>query len=144
MRVILLHMHTDTNVIIFCKYYCCCCCTSRFLMIPIVGRIAYVLHVSWYCAETSALNVSCSVLLLQCAAACCRVMQCAAVCCSWRRMPLMMVFSVTGWRRPIGCLKLQVIFRKIPTNYTGFLRKMTYKDKASYGCLPPCNDGIHS
>ena len=25
--------------------------------------------------------------------------------------------SITGWRRPIGCLKLQVIFRKRATNY---------------------------
>jgi len=44
----------------------------------------------------------------------------------------------TGWRRPIGCLKLQVIFRKRATNYRALLRKMTYKDKASYGSSPPC------
>ena len=28
----------------------------------------------------------------------------------------------TGWRRPIGCLKLQVIFCKIATNYRALLR----------------------
>ena len=33
--------------------------------------------------------------------------------------------------RPIGCLRLQVIFRKRATNYRALLRKMTYKDKAS-------------
>jgi len=44
----------------------------------------------------------------------------------------------TGWRRPIGCLKLQVIFRKRATNYRALLRKITYKDKASYGSSPPC------
>ena len=44
----------------------------------------------------------------------------------------------TGWRRPIGCLKLQVIFRKRATNHRALLRKMTYKDKASYDSLPPC------
>ena len=44
----------------------------------------------------------------------------------------------TGWRRPIRCLKLQVILRKKITNYRAFLQKMTYKDKASYGSLPPC------
>jgi len=33
----------------------------------------------------------------------------------------------TGWRRPIGCLKLQVIFRKRATNYRALLRKMTDK-----------------
>ena len=39
----------------------------------------------------------------------------------------------TGWRRLIGCLKLQVIFRKRATNYGALLRKMTYKDKAFRG-----------
>ena len=46
---------------------------------------------------------------------------------------------ITGWRRPIGCLKLQVNFRKRATNYRALLRKMTYKDKASYGSSPPCS-----
>jgi len=44
----------------------------------------------------------------------------------------------TGWRRSIGCLQLQVIFRKRATDYRAFLRKMTYEDKASYGSSPPC------
>ena len=44
----------------------------------------------------------------------------------------------TGWRRPIRCLKLQVIFRKRATNYRTLLRKMTYTDNASYGSLPSC------
>jgi len=44
---------------------------------------------------------------------------------------------IRGWRRPIGCLKLLVIFCKRATNYRALLRKMTYKDKASYGSLPP-------
>ena len=47
--------------------------------------------------------------------------------------------NVTGWRRPIGCLKLQVIFRKRAINSRALLRKITYKDKASYGSSPPCN-----
>jgi len=33
---------------------------------------------------------------------------------------------ITGWQRPIGCLKLQVIFRKRVINYRALLRKMTY------------------
>ena len=33
----------------------------------------------------------------------------------------------TGWRRPIGCIKLQVISRKRATNYRALLRKMTYR-----------------
>jgi len=43
----------------------------------------------------------------------------------------------TEWRRPIGCLKLQVSFRKTAANYRALLQKMTYKDKASYGSSPP-------
>jgi len=49
----------------------------------------------------------------------------------------------TGWRRPIGCLKLQVIFSRWATNCRALLRKMTYKDMASYGSSPPCTH-IHS
>jgi len=44
----------------------------------------------------------------------------------------------SGWRRPIGRLKLQVIFRKRASNYRALLRKMTYKVMASYGSSPPC------
>ena len=47
-------------------------------------------------------------------------------------------FSSTGWRRPIGCLQLQVIFRKRATNYRALMRKMTCKDKASNRSSPPC------
>jgi len=44
----------------------------------------------------------------------------------------------TGWRRLIGCLKLQVIFHKRAHNHRAHLQKMTYKDKASYDSTPPC------
>jgi len=37
----------------------------------------------------------------------------------------------TRWRRPIGCLKLQVIFRKRAANYRALLRKMTHKIRHS-------------
>jgi len=50
----------------------------------------------------------------------------------------------TGWRRPIECLKLQVIFRKRATNYKALLRKMTYKDKACYDDMPPCTSNQSS
>ena len=48
------------------------------------------------------------------------------------------------WRRPIGCLNLQVLFCKRATNHRALLQKMTYKDKASYGSLPPCSIMFHS
>jgi len=41
-------------------------------------------------------------------------------------------------RRPIGCLKLQVVSHKRATNYRALLQKMTYGDKTSYGVSPPC------
>ena len=44
----------------------------------------------------------------------------------------------TGWRRLIGCLKLQVILCKRATDYRALLTKMTYKDKASYDSTPCC------
>jgi len=47
-------------------------------------------------------------------------------------------FKRTGWRKPIGCRKLQVILRKRATNHRALLRKMTWKHKASYGSSPPC------
>jgi len=42
----------------------------------------------------------------------------------------------TGWRRPIGRLKLQVVFRQRAINYRALLRETTFKEKASYGSLP--------
>jgi len=61
----------------------------------------------------------------------------------WTRtnlLPLSEFASIwcTGWRRPIGCLKLQVIFRKRATDYRAHLQKMTYEDKASYDSTLPC------
>ena len=47
-------------------------------------------------------------------------------------------FVHTGWRRPIECLKFQVIFRKRAIKYRALLRKMTNRDKASYRSSPPC------
>ena len=43
----------------------------------------------------------------------------------------------TGWQRS---LELQVIFRKRAPTYRSLLRKMTCKDKASYGFSPPCTN----
>ena len=45
----------------------------------------------------------------------------------------------TGWRRLIGSPELQIIFHKRATKYRSLLQKMTYKDKGSYGCWPPCS-----
>ena len=45
----------------------------------------------------------------------------------------------TWWRRPLGCLKLQVIFRKRATYYRALLRKITYEDEAPYDTTPLCS-----
>ena len=46
----------------------------------------------------------------------------------------------TGWPRSVGYLKSQVIFRERAANYQVLLRKMTCKDKASYGSWPLCSN----
>jgi len=53
---------------------------------------------------------------------------------------IILQLRVTGWRRLVGCLKLQIIFGKRATNYRALLRKITYKDKAFYyyDSMPPC------
>jgi len=43
----------------------------------------------------------------------------------------------TGWRRCIGCLKLQVSFCKRAANDRALLRKVTYKDKTPSPSSPP-------
>ena len=43
----------------------------------------------------------------------------------------------TGWSRPIGCLKLQVMFLKRATKHRALLQKINFKDEASYGSWPP-------
>jgi len=53
------------------------------------------------------------------------------------RVSLLLHGRSRGWQRPIGCLQLQVIFRKRATNYRALLRKMTCKDKAPYDSTPP-------
>jgi len=46
-------------------------------------------------------------------------------------------YSHSRWQWPTGGLKLHVIFRKRATNCKALLRKIIYKDKASYGSWPP-------
>ena len=48
------------------------------------------------------------------------------------------VGRTTGWRKPRGCLKLQVFFHKRAIDHRALFRKLTHKDKASYATSPPC------
>ena len=88
--------------------------------------------------------------VLYCVALCCSVMHCGALCCSVLQLYCSVLQRVvlsaelhfgTGWRRLVGCLKVQIIFRKRATNYRALLRKMTYEDKSSYDSTPPCIKG---
>ena len=46
--------------------------------------------------------------------------------------------TCTGWRRLIGCLKLQLIFCARATNHRAHLWNMTYTHRAFYDSTPPC------
>jgi len=68
------------------------------------------------------------------------------MCYTWSYMPILTPYMIhkhvqsnTEWWWLIGCLKLQVIFRKRATNYRALLRKMTCQDKAPYHSTPPCS-----
>jgi len=52
------------------------------------------------------------------------------------------VISARLWRRPIGYLQLQTIFRESATNYRVLVRNKACKDKASYGSSPPCTRSL--
>jgi len=81
-----------------------------------------------------------------CVCVCVCVYVCACVCCYYHNMYRLSLHDytyrlsllTTRWRRCIECLKLQVIFRKRAAKNRALLRKMTCKDKASYGSSPPC------
>jgi len=90
------------------------------------------------------------VFVFVCVRVCVNVFVCVIVCvcvfvcvCTYSNPALanaeiLRSWLATGCPRLIGCLKLQVIFRNRATDYRSLLRKMTYKDKASYGSSPPC------
>jgi len=63
------------------------------------------------------------------------------ICAMW--LSAIRHIDITGWRRPIGCLKLQVIFRKRANNHRTLLRRITYTDTASYGSSTPCMSAMH-
>jgi len=67
------------------------------------------------------------------------ILQYTTTHCSTRFLQILRNDMVTGWRKCIGCLKLQVSFWKRATNYGALLWKMTYKEKASYESSPPCS-----
>jgi len=77
-----------------------------------------------------------------CVCVCVCVCMCVCVCVMIRhqtRCVSICTFGVHVYAyRVAKTHKLQIIFRKRATNCRALLRKMTYKDKASYASSPPC------
>ena len=61
-----------------------------------------------------------------------------SLCTTKNNLHILQHITCTGWRRPIGSPKLQIIFHKRATKYRSLLRKMTYKIKGFYDSSPPC------
>ena len=96
-------------------------CRKRKIVLPTMEYAGV-----WFCRSMLSTCIAGSIFQL-CVAVCCSVLQCVAVCCSVLQCVavwLQYKASYDGWRRPIGCLKLQVIFRKRATNYSALLQKM--------------------
>ena len=70
----------------------------------------------------------------------CNTLQHTATHCNNRSSHLILGSGTTGtwWRRCISCLRLSIFFRKRDIHYIALLRKMIYKDKASYTSSPLC------
>jgi len=96
------------------------------------------------CSKLWCVAACCS--MLQCVAVCCRVLQCVAVYCSVSlnlRVRRPRVAECSKEEDNAAALSIHedmcvCIFRKIATNDRALLRKMTYKDQASFGSSPPC------
>jgi len=72
---------------------------------------------------------------------------CIHVCAYSRiacRADLFVYCEYTAWRRPIGCLNLQVFFRKRATNHRSLLWKKTYIYTYSSLCCSFCMLRVHS
>ena len=81
---------------------------------------------------------------------CVRVFVCVCVCIYIHVYISVYIYMIihksagTGWRRLIGCLKLQVIFRKRATNYRALWRKMTHEQRHPMGLRHPVDPLLQS
>jgi len=90
----------------------------------------------WCCSDVA---VPCRALLLRVAVCrCCMTAPCRNVYTFLCVSVSVCVNRYTERRRPVGCRKLQVIFRKRATNHRALLKKMTYRDKTTYDSSQPC------
>jgi len=87
-------------------------CSDNFGQFPRVQKLPYVRKLSNLLTDSLIRKLSQQIT---------NRLTCWDKCCS----------EITAeWRRPTEFLMLQVIFRKRATNYRGFVRKMTYKDRS--------------
>ena len=94
-------------------------------------------YVAVCCSVLQCVAVCCSVL--QCDAVCCSVLQCVAMCCSVLQSHMTCAYQNNHLSLQNPCVRwFRIIFCKRATKYMALLRKMTYKDKTSYGSSPPC------
>ena len=125
------------------------CCHCHLLQVCGMYRdwmeIGFWLHVYIYThiPAENRIHGICTFTYIYCR---CPLMQVCVYICIYRSVFYLQTFTSvdthvhvhTGWWRPTGCLKLQVIFCKRATNYRALLRKKTCKNNSSYGSSPPC------
>jgi len=114
-------------VIYIIYVHVCCSAISRARHITHGYACIYRLHTATHCNKTN-----CNTL--QQTATNCNTLQHTTAhdtlhrTASWDTQQ-----PITGWRRPIGCLELQVIFRKRATDYSALLQEMTYENNGTLG-----------
>ena len=110
-----------------------CICINVYIYFQVGHCIWHCLNRSIYGCNMAATGVfeccnsaSCTVACIQFQVGHC-ILHCLNRClnrCKYKTYVWVSMYSEdTGWRRPTGCLKLQVIFRKRATNYRALLRK---------------------
>jgi len=125
-----LHVWYFTGSLLFhCTWHCTCAVWLQIWYLTASVQFDWVMSHVWMTHYMCATSLHLSYFTA------CVQFNCLCAVCLHKRV----CFLCTGWPRPIGRLKLQVILRKRATIYRALLHKMTYKDKASYGSSPPCS-----
>jgi len=106
-RVCVCVQYGRQHVSMFCLYVCVCVCACVCVCVYVCVCLSMSMSMS--------VSMSVSVSVWEKILSCCLVWDVRHMCQS--------SLYVTGWPRPIGCLKLQVSFRKRAINYRALLRE---------------------
>ena len=132
--ILLVRVWQDSFVVWRGSFVCMMC--DVILLVRMCGKnLLYVWQDSFVCVAWSCISVTWLIRMCEVTHYICDMTH-SLVCVAG--FICMCRLKHTGWRRLIGCLKLQVIVHKRATKYRALLRKMISKDKASYGSSPPC------